>query len=46
METFLNLSGTAWTGIYTLLTGGLLGVAIVAAWYAKRQWDVARDQIE
>ena len=46
METFLNLSGTAWTGIYTLLTGGLLGVAIMAAWYAKRQWDVARNQIE
>jgi len=46
METFLNLSGTAWAGIYTLLTAGLLGVAIVAALYAKRQWDVARSQID
>ena len=41
-DTFWGLSGTAWTGIYTLLTAGLLAVAVVAALYAKRQWESAR----
>jgi hypothetical protein len=45
-DTFWGLSATAWTGIYTLLTAGLLVVAVVAAIYAKRQWDSARAQIE
>lgn len=45
-DTFWGLSATAWTGIYTLLTGGLLVVAVVAALYAKGQWDSARDQAE
>ena len=45
-HTFLGLSATAWTGIYTLLTAGLFAVAIAAALYAKRQWKIARDQID
>ena len=44
--TFWGLSATAWTGIYTLLTAGLLAVAVVAALYAKRQWTSAREQIK
>jgi hypothetical protein len=44
-DTFWGLSATAWTGITTLLTAGLLTVAVVAALYAKRQWDSAREQI-
>jgi hypothetical protein len=42
---FWGLSATAWTGITTLLTAGLLAVAVLAALYAKRQWDIARGQI-
>jgi hypothetical protein len=45
-DTFWGLSATAWTGITSLLTAGLLGVAVVAAIYAKGQWDSARAQIE
>jgi len=45
-DTFWGLSATAWTGIYTLITAGLLAVAVVAALYAKRQWDSARGQAE
>jgi hypothetical protein len=45
-DTFWGLSETAWTGITSLLTAGLLVVAVVAAIYAKRQWDSARAQIE
>lgn len=44
MDTFLSLTATEWTGIYALLTAGLLLVAILAAWYAHRQWKVARAQ--
>jgi hypothetical protein len=44
-DTFWGLSATAWTGITTLLTAGLLTVAVVAALYAKRQWNSAREQI-
>ncbi len=44
-DTFWGLSATAWTGITTLLTAGLLAVAVVAALYAKRQWSSAREQI-
>ena len=43
MDTFWGLSATAWTAIYTLLTLGLLLVAVIAAAYAKRQWKVARQ---
>lgn len=43
MDTFLGLTSTGWTGIYTILTAGLLLVAIVAAGYAKRQWDTAKS---
>lgn len=42
MDSFWGLTATAWTAIYTLLTFGLLMVAVIAAAYAKRQWDVAR----
>jgi hypothetical protein len=42
---FWGLSATAWTGITTLVTAGLLAVAVVSALYAKRQWDTARGQI-
>jgi hypothetical protein len=45
-ETFWGLSDTAWTGVTSLLTAGLLVVAVVAAIYAKRQWDSARVQIK
>lgn len=45
METFWGLSTTAWTAIYTLLTAGLLVVAIAAALYARRQWKASREQI-
>jgi hypothetical protein len=44
--TFWGLSATAWTGIYTLLTAGLVAIAVVAALYAKRQWESARGQVE
>ncbi len=43
MERFWGLSGIAWTAIYTLLTFGLLVVAVWAAVYAKRQWEVAQQ---
>lgn len=46
MDTFLGLSATAWTAIYTLLTAGLLVTAVVAAWYAKGQWASAREAVE
>lgn len=43
---FLELSATAWTGISAIITLGLLIGAGVAAWYAKKQWVIARDQAE
>jgi hypothetical protein len=43
---FWGLSETAWTGITSLLTAGLLVVAVAAVIYAKRQWDSARVQIQ
>ncbi|TWP32858.1 hypothetical protein [Leekyejoonella antrihumi] len=46
MDKFWGLSGTAWTAIYTLITFGLLVVAVLAAIYAKRQWDTNKDQAE
>lgn len=46
METFLGLSTTGWTAIYTFLTAGLLVVAVAAAWYAKRQWEASKEQIQ
>lgn len=42
MDTFWGLTATAWTAIYTLLTACLLAVAVIAAWYAKRQWEAGR----
>lgn len=45
-NTFWGLSSTAWTGITTLLTAGLLMAAVVAALYARREWDSAREQID
>ncbi|XKH54437.1 hypothetical protein LG284_05455 [Citricoccus nitrophenolicus] len=42
MDEFWGLSSTAWTGIYTLITFGLLVVAVVAAIYARNQWVEAR----
>jgi len=44
-DSFWGLSATAWTGIYTLLTAGLLAVAVVAALYAKRKWNSTRQQL-
>ena len=46
VERFLGLSGTAWTAIYTIITCGLLVVAVVAALYAKKQWQIGREQTE
>ncbi|TDE08202.1 hypothetical protein [Jiangella asiatica] len=44
MDEFWGMSATAWTAIYTMITFGLLVGAGVAAWYAKEQWAIARDQ--
>lgn len=46
IDTFWGLSATAWTAIASLLTGGLLLVAVVAALYAGRQVRIAREQGE
>ena len=46
MRTFLGLSSVEWTGLYTIVTLGLLVVALVAALYAKRQWENAQEQTE
>ena len=46
MDTFWGLTSTGWTAIYTFLTAALLGVAVAAARYAKRQWKASRIQIE
>jgi hypothetical protein len=42
VDEFWGLSGTAWTGIYTVITFGLLLVAVVAAIYARKQWVEGR----
>lgn len=42
----MGLSGTSWTGIYTLITFGLLVIAVMAALYAKQQWQIGREQAE
>lgn len=41
-DAFWGFSATTWTAIYTLMTAGLLLVAIVAALYAKKQVQVSR----
>jgi len=46
VEQFWGVSGTAWTGIYTIITFGLLVVAVVAVLYAKKQWQIGREQAE
>ena len=46
MEQFWGLSGTAWTAIYAIVTFGLLVVAVVAALYAKKQWQIGRALTE
>lgn len=46
MDTFWGIGTTGWTAIYTLLTAGLLVVALLAAWYAKGQWASARESVE
>lgn len=46
MDSVWGLDVRAWTALYTLLTGGLLLVAIIAALYAHRQWRIARDHFE
>ncbi len=46
MDTFWGHSATYWTGIYALIAGGLLFVAVVAAFYAWRQWRATREQVE
>lgn len=38
------LSHDAWLGAYAITTLGLLLVAIMAALYAKRQWETSRNQ--
>lgn len=45
-DTFWGLTATGWTAITTLLTGGLLVVAVAAAFYAARQISLARQQAE
>ncbi len=46
MDKFWGLTSTGWTAIYTLLTFGLLAVAITAAIVAFCQWNAAKSQIE
>lgn len=46
METFWGLATTAWTAIYTVLTAGLLITAVIAAFYAARQWRDAREHAQ
>lgn len=46
MDEFLGMSGTTWTGIYTIITFCLLVVAVAAALYARKQWKEARGQVE
>lgn len=46
MESFLGLTQTEWTGIYSILTLGLLIAAIWAAIYAFHQWKDARKAQE
>lgn len=46
MDTFWGLSSIAWTATYTLLTAGLLMVAVAAALYARAQWRANREQVE
>lgn len=41
---FLGLTSTAWTGMYTLLTAGLLLAAILAGIYAGKQVKISRAQ--
>lgn len=41
-DTYWGLSATAWTAYYTVLTAGLLLVAIAAALYARNQVRIAR----
>lgn len=43
-DTFWGVSATGWTAIMSLLTFGLLVVAVVAALYAASQVKIARDQ--
>lgn len=46
MADFLGMSSTMWTGIYTVITFGLLVVALLAALYARNQWLLTREQAE
>lgn len=45
MDTFWGLTETAWVAISSAATVGMLIVAVVAAVYAKRQWESAREQL-
>ncbi len=41
MDTFLGLTATGWTAIYTFVSAGLLITALIAAFYAKEQWQAS-----
>lgn len=41
-ETFNGLAHPAWACVYTLITLGLLAVAVVTAIHVTRQWENAR----
>jgi hypothetical protein len=41
MDTFWGLTATGWTAIYTVVTAGLFITAIIAAFYAKQQWQAS-----
>lgn len=45
LDTFMGLTQTAWTGLYTLLTGALLLAALLTALSAVRQWKTAQYQL-
>ncbi len=46
MDSFLGLSDTAWTAIYTIITGFLLITAVLTVIYAKKLWESRQGQAE
>jgi len=45
VDTFWGLTETAWVAVSSAATVGMLIVAVVAAVYAKRQWESAPEQL-
>jgi hypothetical protein len=45
VDAFWGRTETAWVPISSAATVGMLIAAVVAAVYAKRQWESAREQL-